>query len=568
MNKISYEVSDEMIEAIKKSLGAGHNKEERLQLIEQTPEYSNEEWPSIIPLSGYAVPSFPVGCLPDWLQRYVIELSEATQTPIDLPCMLVLSVVAAAVARKVEIMPHEGWHEPVNIYSVVALPPASRKSAVFSEVTLPIVEYEKALRQSKAAEVRVAQNEYKALEQALQQAQSAKAKALASGKELERDTIRELSEKLENFELPAMPRLLADDATLEQLACLLAEQGGRMAIMSAEGDLFDILAGRYNANSGVNLGVVLKGHSGDFLRVDRIGRGSVSVDNPALTIGLAVQPDVLRGLVQKPGFRGRGLLGRFLFSLPANNIGRRRINARPLSDVTRKRYCDKTESLLDIPLLDSVHVLLLDDAAKEEFIAFETWLEPELAEGGELANIADWAGKLAGAVARIAALIHMADNADNPRPWEQRVTADTIKRAIEIGRYLIEHAKAAFDVMGGNEDLEAAKYLLERITYKGYQKFSKRQIFRDTQSHFGKAENMLPAINILSERGYIRELAPVFTEKAKKPTTYFEVNPIIIDGNTHDINDINDVNTKTNNKVNNVIKVNHISGLDLLAGEI
>jgi replicative DNA helicase len=65
--------------------------------------------------------------------------------------------------------------------------------------------------------------------------------------------------------------------------------------MSPEGDVFDLMAGR-NGN-GPNLGVYLKGHAGDTLRIDRIGRPVEYVRQPALTMGLAVQPDVLSGLM-------------------------------------------------------------------------------------------------------------------------------------------------------------------------------------------------------------------------------------------------------------------------------
>jgi hypothetical protein len=50
----------------------------------------------------------------------------------------------------------------------------------------------------------------------------------------------------DGIEVPPVPRLLADDITPEAAASLLAEQGGRLAIISAEGGIFDIIAGRYS----------------------------------------------------------------------------------------------------------------------------------------------------------------------------------------------------------------------------------------------------------------------------------------------------------------------------------
>jgi hypothetical protein len=107
--------------------------------------------------------------------------------------------------------------------------------------------------------------------------------------------------------------------------------------MSAEGGVFDLIAGRYS-NGAPNLDVYLKAHAGDSLRVDRVGRDSESVDAPALTIGLTIQPEVLRGLAEKPGFRGRGLLARFLFSLPRSGIGYRKISTSPVRPWEIKTY--------------------------------------------------------------------------------------------------------------------------------------------------------------------------------------------------------------------------------------
>lgn len=82
--------------------------------------------------------------------------------------------------------------------------------------------------------------------------------------------------------------------------------------------------GRHSGGAA-NLEVFLKGHAGDLLRVDRKGRPAEHVEHPALTLGLAVQPDVLRDIARMPGFRGRGLLARILYALPTSTVGRRKI---------------------------------------------------------------------------------------------------------------------------------------------------------------------------------------------------------------------------------------------------
>src|SRR5512133_1988912 len=147
-----------------------------------------------------------------------------------------------------------------------------------------------------------------------------------------------------NLVVPPIPRWLVDDATPEALAGLLATYG-RIALLSPEGDVFDQMAGRYNQTAGPNLGVYLKGHAGDLLKVDRRGRPPEYVERPCLTIGLAVQPEVLRGLASRPGFGGRGLLARFLYSLPASLVGRRQVGAPPVAPAVADRYALELQAL-------------------------------------------------------------------------------------------------------------------------------------------------------------------------------------------------------------------------------
>ena len=144
--------------------------------------------------------------------------------------------------------------------------------------------------------------------------------------------------------MPPLPRWLVDDATPEALAGLLATYG-RIALLSPEGDVFDQMAGRYNQAAGPNLGVYLKGHAGDLLKVDRRGRPPEYVERPCLTIGLAVQPEVLRGLASRPGFGGRGLLARFLYSLPQSLVGRRQPGAPPVPQAVADRYALELQAL-------------------------------------------------------------------------------------------------------------------------------------------------------------------------------------------------------------------------------
>ena len=126
----------------------------------------------------------------------------------------------------------------------------------------------------------------------------------------------------EEIEVPSVPRLFGDDITRAALGQQLAEQHGRLAIISAEGGVFDQIASRQSGQMQIDY--YLKGHCGDPIRIDRKKQPPLRIPRPALTVGVMLQPDLLRAIGQPRQFRGRGLLARFLYALPESRVGRRR----------------------------------------------------------------------------------------------------------------------------------------------------------------------------------------------------------------------------------------------------
>ncbi len=102
------------------------------------------DWPPPTPLDESAdLPTFPVDCLPRWLADYAEAVAVATQVPVDLPAMVGLAILSLAGAKKYRVVVRPGWQEPLNIYSLTVLPPGNRKSAVFADMTAPVVEWER-----------------------------------------------------------------------------------------------------------------------------------------------------------------------------------------------------------------------------------------------------------------------------------------------------------------------------------------------------------------------------------------------------------------------------------------
>lgn len=475
--------------------------------------YSVPEWEKPIPFSNPNAPDFPVESLPGAVGAFVKQLAESTQTPEEMAGILSLGILATAFQSGYEVEITPDWREPLCLYPVAVAPPGERKSAVISALSAPVYEYEAEQREFEAAEIAQSQTEKALLEKALQVAQNSAVKGKGDF-EAKRKEALDLSAQLANFKERHPFRLMVDDTTPEKLVDMMELQGGSITVASAEGGVFDSIAGRYDR--AANFDIYLKGHAGDTISVDRIGRKSNYIAKPRLTMILTIQPSVLHGLMDNATFRGRGLCGRFLYAMCKSKVGRREVSPAPMSDTVRAEYRQFVRRILADQ--GSGIVRLSDDAnhIREEYQAY---IEEKL--GGAWEHMRDWGGKLVGAMVRIAALLHLSSfSADVP------ISPETMAGAVSIAEFLGAHAEAAYQAMGADESVEDAKYLWRRIAASGGAEISKRDLFRLVRSKFKKAEYMEDPLHVLVEYGYIRIEDVERDGAGRKASPKIKVNPL------------------------------------------
>ena len=472
-------------------------------------------WDTPIPFNDFDLPEFPTDALPPAIRDYVGAVAETTQTSADMAAVASLAILAICVQGKYRIWGKPDWWEPLSLYCVIALPPAERKSAVISLMTAPLEEYEKEVNATLDAQIIESQMMRSILEKERRSLEDKVSKGKATA-----DDVANKAKEIAAFKEIRQLKLFVDDVTSERLTSILAENRGRAAIASAEGGIFDILNGIYTKN--VNIDVFLKGHSGDTIRVDRIGRASELIDHPALTMLLAVQPDVLHGLMTNGTFHGRGLTARFLYSIPKSNRGNRKFYTNPISDAVKSSYNHLIRTLLvkdenDEPLhLTQGATLILE----------KLYLNTESRFHTDLAEIESWAGKYTGAVLRIAGLLHIAEN--NGIPEFSDVSEQTMKNAARIGEYFLEHAKAAHALMGADPVNKQGEYLLSKIQKAQVREFSRRDAMRMCRG-IKTAESIQPILNRLCEYGYIapKSMEPVLGV-GRRPSEVYLTNPCLL----------------------------------------
>lgn len=471
-------------------------------------------WETPLPFDEYDLPVFPVDALPETVRRYVLAVAESTQTSVDMAAVETLGIVSLCCQGKYFIRGNADWAEPLNIYTVVILPPAERKSSVLSMMIRPVEEYEKEENSRRNAEI----VESRMIQDKLEKEKRSLVERASKGKATEEE-VRAKAAELAKFE-PAKPlRLFVDDVTSEKLTSVLAENKGRAAVVSAEGGIFSIMSGLYNRN--VNIDVFLKGHSGDTIRVDRVGRASESIIHPALTMVLAVQPEVLNGLMSNNTFRGRGLTARFLYSMPKSTVGSRSFSTKPIPEGVRAKYQALIETILSSD--NEQEPISLDDGAREVLEDLFNEIEGRLK--GDLAEISDWAGKFVGAVLRISGILHVMKYPKDS--MFDAVDRETMEHAVTIGRYFLAHAKAAYSLMGADTVNKDARYLLSFIKRERLAEFSRRDAMRLCRS-FKTADSLQPVLNRLCEYGYIvvKPQEPA-SGIGRRPSEIYVTNPAV-----------------------------------------
>jgi hypothetical protein len=478
-------------------------------------------WDDPVSVEEPELEPLPLEYLPDALREWVSAAAEAFQVPSDLPGLLALAACSGMVARRIEVALSPEWIEPVNLFVCCLLEPANRKSAAFRAAFGPVREIERRLIESAAPEIAKMQAERRIDEKRL-------AELERKGSKGNREAIeeaRQVAVKLAETPVPALPRLIMDDATAEAVEIALAVQGGRLIVAGPEGGVFDVMAGRYSGGAS-NLDVFLKGHAGDDLRVDRVTRGAVFVERVCLTLAYAVQPEVIRGLAANRAFRGRGLIGRFLYCYPANILGRRRIDSLPIPPGVADGYGRLIARLhsLGESVEENPRRLTFSPGAASCFRLWRMEVESWLGDSGRLADLRDWGGKLCGLTARLAGLFHLIDCQFDPLGTP--IGQDSIARAIGLARWSVGHAEAVVSLMGSDcEPLSDAAYVLRWLRARGLPDVTRRDIHSHGRSRFDKEPDRLDrCLMVLMDRGWLRGIESA-DKGPGRPSVRFEVNP-------------------------------------------
>ncbi len=465
------------------------------------------------------LPAFPLDALPETLRSYAAAVAEHSQTSPDMASVIGLGVLSVCLQGKYQVEGTPGYTEQLSLYTAVIASSGERKSGVMRPMTRPLYEYEHEYNEQHASEIRQNHRDRETLQRRINTLQKKEETSLDWVQESE---LFNLQEQLADMPELKPLRLYADDCSSEALASLMAANSGTISVISTEGGIFDVMAGRYNSRA--NIDVWLKGHCGDAIYVDRKTREAESILHPTLSAILTIQPSVLEEIMDNTTMSGRGLLARFLYSFPPSRIGTRTFRSTPIPADVNAAYRKMVFDLMNIQRPAEPKTLILSAEAgmvlDEYFGTHERYLV------GEGQAIADWASKYIGTVLRIAGLLHAAELNGEDRP---SISAQTMNRAIRIGAYFLAHAQYAYSMMGTDLCIQKAKFVMAKLTKKNVREIKRNELFQMCRGKFfKKTDELFPTLELLEDHGYLLLEQPIVCSVGRPPDVKVIVNPEVL----------------------------------------
>jgi|LSQX01.1.fsa_nt_gb hypothetical protein len=465
------------------------------------------DWPDLP--SAVRPHPFPLSTLPPVGRDMVEALAEAMQVHPDMAACFLLGALSTCVVGKGMINIRPGYSEPLHLYITVVANPSERKSPTLARMFQPIYDFEKEHAESIHGQVRDAGVKIAILKKKLETAQ----------KRGHESDAMELARQIEDHEAVRPFELIIGEGTTEAIVERMAANGGRIAVVSAEGGFLDILAGMYS-DSRVYLDPVLQGYSEETIKSVRVGRGMISIKKPSLSVTLAIQPITLEDLLNNDILTRRGVLSRFLISYPPSMLGSRNTpNATPMPDMVYIRYA---KSLADILKQDDI-TLTLSPEALQIFNERDVSIEQKLVPGADYDRLPNgWSGKILGCAARIAGLLCLLEGQGS------LVEGYTMQAAFTIAEYFI----AQITAITGPDALTSAEAsdVLSAIIRRQQPEFSPYILKQSLRSRkrFRKAESVDLALMELERLGYIRIKPNTAYKGSGRPQTMYLVNPSLL----------------------------------------
>jgi putative DNA primase/helicase len=496
----------------------------RLQAVGAAPVPA----PQPLPPELLPVESFPLAALPEAFRPWVEDVAERMQCPPDFVAVPLLVAAASLVARRVCIRPQTctDWTERGNLWALIVGRPGVMKSPAMAQALAPL----------ERLEARAADEFNRAREAFETGAMVAKLKADANLKAaraaLKKDADADVTALLKADDAEGEPvrrRYVVNDASYEKLGEVLA--GNPDGVLLVRDEMRGLFLSLAREESAPARAFYLQAWSGGRYTFDRIGRGTVTVEDARLSIIGGIQPGPLSDLIQQArrGAADDGMLERFLIAWPDTAGDWREVDRWPESDAKQSAWAvferldgmtaDDLRAEVDAGIDGDPRGLAFLRFAEDARKAFSEWRRDferaiRAAEGESLEGALS---KFRHHVPALALSLHVIDGGTGP------VALAPTLRALALAEYFESHARRLHG-SGQRATVRAARAVLEKARAGALpDAFTARDVYRNQWAGLGDRATVADALDMLAAHGWLTEAAIGTGAEGGRPTTTYSL---------------------------------------------
>ncbi|MGM1052477.1 MAG: YfjI family protein [Pseudomonadota bacterium] len=475
------------------------------------------EPPRALPSSLPPVDPFSPEMLPEAIRAYVMDVAQRQQSAPEYCAVVALVALAGVVGRKVLMRPkrYDDWTVTPNLWGALIGGPSSMKSPTLKAMRFPLDAIEKELREEHEAARAQHEDDAEIVEM---ERQAAKKRAKQKAEKGDRDGARDELAKVANLEEPSEspPRLTVNDASVEALGERLNENPNGLTLVRDE--LAGWLAKMQQEEHAADRAFYLECFNGDGrYTYDRIGRGTIAIENCTLSIIGGIQPAKIAPLVRgvAKGTDDDGLIQRFQLAVWPDQPKHWQWVDRAPSAQAKDRYRQAFYALhaMTFETEDGEPpTWRFNDHAQAEFITWMEELHAEARSGDLPPAVESHLLKMPKTVCALALLFALVDGEQG------EVGHASTCRALAWAEFLRSHTLRLYSAVTGSQ--VAGAHLIHQRRAKLPQPFTARDVRRKQWAGLAGVDEVREAIEVLEDHHHVRRFE-VAAETGRPKTVFY-----------------------------------------------